>query len=231
MDALADRLKVIEEVGADPPVVHLSADGDAAPGGVWRTGDDCYRVLAEACPPGTRTLETGVGISTVLFARWQARHTAVVPWQGEVDRCRSYFASRGIADEVTFVVGRSDEVLPALPREEIDVFLIDGSHGFPAPVIDWYYGASRLRRGGLLVVDDVQLATVSRSLVWYLDLDPRWTRVAGTGKWSAWRRESEGPLDEDWTQQTFVGSPHRGWRGRVTGAARQVARRVARRSR
>ena len=67
---------------------------------------------------------------------------------------------------------------------------------------------------------------MSRSLVWYLDLDPRWTRVAGTAKWSAWRRESEGPLDEDWTQQTFVGSPHRGWRGRVTGAARQVARRV-----
>jgi hypothetical protein len=43
---------------------------------------------------------------------------------------------------------------------ELDLVFIDGSHGYPLPVIDWFYGAGLFRRGGVVVLDDVQLPQV-----------------------------------------------------------------------
>ena len=48
-----------------------------------------------------------------------------------------------------------------LPPEPLDFVLIDGGHGFPTPMLDWFYGAGRLRRGGVAVFDDVQLPAVA----------------------------------------------------------------------
>src|SRR3954468_15013965 len=135
-----DRLTLIERVIADKPPVHDFEEAHFAPGGVWDTDRDCYRFLAEHCGEGDNTLETGLGISTVLFAAWGTHHTCVVPNQGEVDRCRAYCEARGIGiRSVDFQVGFSDEVLPALPPRELALLFIDGGHGFPAPIIDWYY--------------------------------------------------------------------------------------------
>ena len=97
---------------------------------------------------GGRTLETGCGISTVLFAMWAAEHVCVVPWPREADACREYLQQHGLPDHVTFEVGWSDEVLPRLSGPPLDLVLVDGGHGFPAPILDWYYAASRLREGG-----------------------------------------------------------------------------------
>jgi hypothetical protein len=41
----------------------------------------------------------------------------------------------------------------------LDIVLIDGAHAFPFPFLDWYFTASALKAGGLLVIDDVQIAT------------------------------------------------------------------------
>ncbi len=222
-----DRLAQIERLLRDPPQVHVYDDAPPAPGGVWSTDVDCYEFLARHCPPGTRTLETGLGTSTVLFALWGATHTCVINSKGEADRCRAYLESRSIPhDNVEFAIGDSDEVMPRLPGTEVDLFLIDGGHGYPLPVIDWYYGASRLRRGGIVVIDDLQLPQVSDALVAFLDRDPRWVPVARTRKWAAFRRESEGSLREEWTRQPFhaatAGTPV--WR-RAAAAARRALRR------
>ena len=56
------RRDVIEQVLADPPQVH-----PGAPSGVFRASGSCYEWLADVCRPGLRTLETGIGVSTVLF--------------------------------------------------------------------------------------------------------------------------------------------------------------------
>jgi hypothetical protein len=94
--------------------------------------------------------------------------------------------------------------LPAIEQAgtERDLVLIDGSHAFPLPMVDWLYGAATLRAGGILVVDDIDLPG-PRVLRTFLDQDPRWEALTGTQKWRAWRRLRGGTLSEDWTEQAF----------------------------
>ncbi len=92
---------------------------------------------------------------------------------------------------------------------ELDLVLIDGAHSFPIPVIDWFYGAGRLRRGGVVVFDDIDLPAVRILLDSYLELDDRWVSIAGTSKWRAYRRVSEGALAEHESHQMFFSVPER----------------------
>lgn len=195
---LAERREAIRTVLADPPLVHRQEQG------VWSTEESAYDFMATHAVPGTRSLETGLGVSTVLFATWGTEHTCIVPSQNEVDNCRRYLDERSISHERTqFVVASSTDVLPSMQRE-IDFFLIDGCHGWPAPIIDWFYGAALLRRGGMLLLDDTNLTSVSLGLSTFLRDDPRWSAVRRTAKWSAYRRDDSGSLTEEFSSQPFL---------------------------
>lgn len=206
MSALEPRLA---QILAEPPLVHgvYDADGTLTGHGVWHTDTSCYEVIAGSVHAGMRTLETGLGVSTALFAALATDHTCVTYGQDEVDRLLAYCAARDIDMQgVTFHVGDSARILPALDLADLDLVLIDGGHGFPFPVIDWYHGAGALRPGGLVVIDDLQLPAVA-IVSQFLDLDPRWSPVQRTDKWAAYRREAAGPLAEDWWQQPFLTGP------------------------
>ena len=216
----AERLAVVERILADPPVVHPMEAAEHPRMGVWATEPSCYRFLAERCPPGTRTLETGSGLSTVLFAALGAAHICCTAGQEEADRVIEHCRSRGIETSgLRFEVGSSHRTLPPLEAAgtELDLVLVDGSHAFPLPAVDWFYAASLLGPGGVLVVVDVNLPAV-RVLVRFLDQDPRWQRAAGTRKWRAWTRTRGGTLSEDWTEQAF----YRGTRDRLLAPWRKV---------
>ncbi len=189
------------------------------------TDRDCYALLAEHCPPRARTLETGLGISTVLFAMWGTEHICIVPDEDQVRRCLEHCRARGIGtDGVRFEIAPSDEALPRLAASQLDVVFVDGSHGFPAPIIDWYYAGGRLRRDGIIILDDVQLPHVRLGLLPFLDRDPRWGRLAATNKWVAYRKfVDEGSLGENWTNQRFLFSAGERW-----DTQRVRARRIAR---
>jgi hypothetical protein len=231
----ADRHAVVARVLADPPAVHPMAAGPGAPLGVWSTEPSCYRFIAGHCPPGARTLETGSGTSTVLLAALGAAHVCCTGGQEEADRILAHCAARGIdTSQLTFAVGSSHRTLPPLEAvgDERDLVLVDGSHAFPLPVVDWFYAAALLRRDGILVVDDVDLPAV-RVLCRFLDLDPRWDPVGGTRKWRAWARRSSGTLSEDWTEQPFYRHPSdrlahglRWARGRARAALRGADQRA-----
>jgi len=202
METAHDRLAAVDRVLNDLPSIHPKA-----PGEVWSTSTDCYRFVAEHCPPGARTLETGLGVSTVLFALWGAEHRCIVPEPRQVARCIEYCRTHEIAlDRVRFEVGFSWELLPTLEIGDLDLYLIDGGHAFPDPVIDWFYGAKWLRSGGLLIIDDLQMPAVVQ-LSWFLDNDPRWTNLARTEKWAAYRREGQWRMGEPATRQPFFTSP------------------------
>jgi predicted O-methyltransferase YrrM len=217
-------LGLVDEILADPPVVHPMEAGPAPRMGVWATEPSCYRFLAERCRPGTRTLETGSGLSTVLFAALGAEHICCTAGQEEADRVLAHCTSRGIpTDHLRFEVGSSSRTLPALEAAGTtrDLVLIDGSHAFPLPAIDWFYGAALLERGGVLVVDDLRLPAV-RVLTRFLDQDPRWQHVGGTRKWRAWERQTSGTLSEDWTEQSFYRTP----KDRLLAPVRRVVGKV-----
>jgi hypothetical protein len=77
---------------------------------------------------------------------------------------------------LTFVVGRSQEVLPTLRIEPVDLVLIDGQHAFPIPFLDWYYCNQPLRISGNLIVDDTQIWT-GWVLSKFLSTEPEWRRL------------------------------------------------------
>lgn len=227
----ADRLAIVDRLLGDLPRVHAMDLSDDPPLGLWATDPACYQVLAEHCPPGTRSLETGSGLSTLLFAALGATHTYVTPLPAEAHRIEDYCRSRGIdTGSLTLVVGRSEDVLPTLDPTPLDLVLIDGCHGFPAPILDWFYAAARLRRQGILVVDDVHLPAVA-SLVGVLDRDPRWTVLRRSRKWVAYRRVDDGPLGQDWFEQPFLRLPgllcDAGLARRVLGRARRALARFS----
>jgi hypothetical protein len=223
-----DRRSIVERVWSDPPLVHDWHEGDQTVG-VWKTDRACYDLIADRCAPGDATLETGIGLSTALFAALGARHTCVAPLQSEADRLLQHCEERGIpTEDLNLVAAFSDDVLPTIDLGELAVVFIDGGHGFPVPMLDWYYGARHLREGGVCVVDDLRLH-VPAILAQFLDMDPSWRRVARTAKWGAWERLNDGDLRADHWQQRFItgfAATTPGRKGIAVRRARRVAGRI-----
>ena len=110
---------------------------------------------------GWATLETGAGASTLVFAAAGASHEAVTPDPDEEARIRHDCAAREIdAGGVTFRVGPSHEVLARWEPRPLDLVLVDGAHGFPYPILDWWHLAPHLKVGGTLLLDDAYLPAV-----------------------------------------------------------------------
>lgn len=162
------------------------------------------RYLDRVLVPGAKTLETGAGVSTLVFAMNQAEHTVVVPDPGQAERILKWGKSNGLSmNNLRFELKRSEEVLPTLDITDLDVVLIDGAHGFPSPFLDWYYAARHLRVGGVVVVDDTQIWTgaVLRDFLddshdWVIEREVRF-------EFAAARRESFA-RSEEWHYQPYV---------------------------
>lgn len=185
----------------EAPPFHEDANGAPIS---WGLPPDVLKYLGEAARRGSRTLETGAGLSTVVLAATGAQHTCVVPDAKQVQRIRDYCASQGIAlGAVQFEIGPSEAILPTLSLGELDLVLIDGRHGFPAPFIDFFYTARALKVGGLMVVDDTQLWT-GRTLRDFLAEEAEWTRERDFAKTVVFRRVRAGGEAKEWNEQPFV---------------------------
>ena len=193
-----DARHAIAMMSADPPSVH-----DNAPQGVWAAANDCLEFLAATLTPGQRTLETGCGATTIVFAATGAQHAAVFLDESEGLAVQEWCEARNISTaNIAFHPGSSSETLPRLELGDLDLVMVDGCHGFPFPQLDWYYAASHLVKGGTLIVDDTHLAA-PYELRRYLEHDPRWERIHVGTQWVAFRRLGSGSLDEEWMSQQF----------------------------
>jgi predicted O-methyltransferase YrrM len=191
----------VAQLIADPPKLH-SAGGALT--SRWKLQDADLRYLDQILRPGMRTLETGAGISTVVFALKGAEHTCIVPDQELVNRIKGFCSESAISlGKVEFVVDRSEDALPRLTRRDYDFALIDGRHGFPAPFIDCYYAAGLLKIGGLLMVDDLHIWTVDL-LVQYLRSDENWRPARETWHTATFVKQNDDALRSEWTRQRFV---------------------------
>lgn len=187
-----------------------------------QASDEVLRLLDRTVRPGMRTLETGAGMSTIVFAARGAEHTCVTPAGGEVERIRAWCGGHGVdLARTTFHTERSETVLPRLEPTPLDVVLVDGGHGFPTPFIDWFYVAERLRIGGTLVVDDVHLWT-GAVLRDFLAAEPAWTlRDEFAERAAVFEKVADVPALPEWTHQPYVVR-----RSRVAGTPGRVVRRA-----
>ncbi len=221
-------LMTLDDLLDSPPLVHQRGQR------VWALDEDTLRYLDGLLGGTERTIETGLGLSTVLFATRAAHHVCVTPSKDQVDRLRSYCDSQGVdLSAVTFLVNRSQDALPTLARRlpsgvapRFDVALIDGGHGFPVPFLDWYYLAERLQTGGILVVDDTQIWTGAVLRDFLLE-EPGWREEQRFACSSVFRLLK--PFDPtDWTRQpwTLRRSRWSGRRARVHLKLRKLVRRL-----
>jgi precorrin-6B methylase 2 len=185
----------------------------AAPPGLHGAGDEYWGLawaalewLERNVEPGMATLETGAGSSTIVFAARGATHVAVTPDPAEEERIRSACEALGIdAAGVRFLLGSSHEVLPAWDGGPLDLALIDGAHGFPYPILDWWYLARHVRVGGRLVIDDAYMPAVG-AVVDALRASRAWAVEEAVGQRTVVvRKLADEPPDFDWHGERIGG--------------------------
>ena len=95
------------------------------------------------------TLETGAGASAIDLRRRVAHHEAITPDAEEERRIRSACAKRpeSTTHRLTFPPRHARKTFFLdLSGPSLDLVLVDGAHGFPYPILDWWYlapGGSR----------------------------------------------------------------------------------------
>ncbi len=216
---------LLETVIANPPQVHqgdAEVSNDDSLKGSWLTGtmrlavelnsSGCYGIAGEVArflhreiSEGARTLETGSGLSTIIFALRKSHHTVVTPSQHEAGAILEYARANQIGMErVDFVIEPSETYLPRCTLRNLDLVLIDGKHAVPWPFIDWFYTADRLKVGGMCVIDDIHLES-ALPLVNFLKEDPRWQFVWELPRRSiVFRKLTASVHNVSWHQQPYI---------------------------
>jgi hypothetical protein len=159
-----------------------------------------------------RTLETGAGASTIVFAAGGAKHTAISPAPDEHERIQAWAGDHGVSmDDVTFVAESSDTALTRdLGLEPLDLALIDGAHLFPFPAIDWFYAAKHLKVGGILVLDDAYLPSVA-AVGRFLNTSSSWEYQGPVSYRTTWFRKLDDEVGTDSVGARFDRFPRYGY--------------------
>ncbi len=200
-DQLAASKTSLWSLLENPPMFHRDESGKPI---LYALGNEVLHMMAEHINPSSRTLETGAGLTTVLFALKGACHTCIVPDQELVDRIKGYCDQHQISiDRIDFRISRSENLLPYLQVTDLDMVLIDGGHGFPVPIIDWYFTVEKLKIGGQLIIDDTHLWT-GRILKEFLLCEPEWELVQEWQKTAVFKKLKDGSQLKEWGGQPYT---------------------------
>ena len=193
--------ELVETLCADPPKLFQRKDGTCVS---FSVSSSLLTHLDSVLKPEMRTLETGAGVSTVLFAAKGTQHIAIAPSEPLWKNIAAYCGEQDISVAgVRFEAACSETFLPSLETEPLDLILIDGRHAFPTPFIDWYYAERHLKVGGLLVLDDTHLWPPC-ILSAFLEEEPGWTRLDTLERRSTiFQKTAEGSHLKLWQDQPF----------------------------
>ena len=202
----------VRQLAEAPPKLHRPKDlkpGDdpAAEDGLvstWGIQASFLELLLELVRPGSFTLETGSGLSTVCFAIIGSNHICISPFAKEHNRIIRYCNEQQIStDRIRFVAMKSSLALPPLETagQKLDFALVDGSHTFPQPIIDYHYVNECLKVGGILALDDLNISSVGL-LHEFLITEPSYEFVKFDGyKTGVYRKIAETNYPGGWQDQ------------------------------
>lgn len=188
----------------------------------YTIGKAVLEFMAENVKSYHVSIETGCGCSTVMFSQLSSHHTCINPDKTSNQMVRDYLTCNNlITDKLSFIEESSEYALPALVIDNgIDIALIDGSHSFPIPMIDFYYIDRLLKCNSLLLLDNVEINTV-RILDEYLKSEPAYRlettfnqgamcciyRKLSSKRTMGWLRQNINLVELNWfnpTKLTFV---------------------------
>jgi hypothetical protein len=169
------------------------------------------RRLEELMPQKMKaTAETGCGKSTILFSNLSSSHTVFcIDDTKEKDNSSINFFKKCPLTKlkgVELVLGPTQVTLPQYKKyKSYDAVLIDGPHGFPFPELEYYYFYPRMKPGGILIIDDVHIATIGR-LADFINEDPMFEFVELVSTTAVFQRTDAptfNPLGDGWWEQNF----------------------------
>jgi hypothetical protein len=194
----------VEELLADPPKLHSPSSRPAELTNLWKLSDEELLFISRHVDTSSKTLETGAGCSTILFAMLGSRHTCIVPDRPLVDRILAFCNEKQIPTaNLNFTVDISERALPQLNERDFDLALIDGRHGFPQPFLDWYYAAELLKLGGYVIIDDLHIWTCE-VLMNFLLAEEDWKLVEESLGGCVFQKLGNSSHNKEWARQRFM---------------------------
>ncbi len=203
-----------EEYLQDIPALH-TWDG----GKTWNSGGfnaDQLRVfnnlVARVGGHRAAVLETGAGNSTLCFL--YAKPASLISIAPDADLFRRILTScqtHGVdSSPLEYHVDRSEWLLPKLAeacrngKPKIDLALIDGGHGWPTVFVDFCYVNIMVRKGGIIVIDDLQLHSIKELGRFLRKQESSFTQVEDIGKALAFRKDTDDQFLPEWNQEAYI---------------------------
>jgi Methyltransferase domain len=153
-----------------------------------------------------RSAETGTGKTTLLLSNLSRDHTVFTKDDaGDGDSLERVQSSPLLnAETVSFEIGPTQRTLLAYDFDEpIELAYLDGPHAYPFPELEYWALYPHVATGGLLVIDDIQIRTIS-NLFAFLRADAMWDLVDVVDDTAFFARSSAPALDpfgEGWWRQ------------------------------
>jgi len=188
---------------SSPPKVHnWDTSGELTSTGLPK---EIFEFMDNVLTSESRSIETGIGISTALFALKAGKHICVAPDDNEIARLKDYAERNSISiANITFLCKKSYEVWFDLKDNTWDFILIDGLHGFPTPFMDWYFLSQGLAENGYLVIDDTHIST-GKILKEFLLGEDSWKAVAPfSGKTAIFQKVKEFDYNKEFIYQPYI---------------------------
>ena len=147
---------------------------------------DAHVVIEIGLAYGSSALAIGEGLcwtgatetSHIIIDPFQATSYENVGWEA--------LKAAGVADRCTLIEEPSSIALARLVADGFtaDAAFVDGSHRFHEVFVDLYFLRKLVRPGGLIVLDDAELPSVSSALR-YFDMNLGWKSVSIDGRLAA----------------------------------------------
>jgi hypothetical protein len=199
---------------ADVPLLHSWDDGKT-----WNAGGfgppmlKLLKKTLETHSPVSEPViaETGAGNTTILFLLMGSKRVySIAPDTALKDRILAYCAQNGIdTSALRYSADRSENTLPELVTRlraestQLDIALMDGGHGWPTVFVDFCYLNAMLKKGGLLIVDDLQIYAVNEFARW-LSMQSQYSLVGDLKKTLVWRKEVADEFFRDFGSQPYI---------------------------
>ncbi len=196
---------------ANADMLTLALDWACSQAGWWHDSGNLNPAVLKAIANhaieiGAReTAETGCGLSTIVMSAFADSHTCFTVAAGNsLERVQG--APHLRHGRVNFIIGPSQLTLPRHSfTRPLDLVLIDGPHGFPFAHMEYFYFYQRIRKGGVLVVDDIHIPTI-RQMYDVLRDDKMWAHVEDVLTTAFFRRTDApmfDPYGDGWDKQQF----------------------------
>ncbi len=203
------------------PLLHTWDDGTT-----WNTGGfssaqlrKIHAIITEHFGDrSVKIIETGAGNSTITFLYLSPEQlVSVAPAESLRDRIVAFCDQAGVdTSRLSFRVARSELELAKMvlgsekpgwgappDRPRFDVALIDGSHGWPAVFVDFCYLNLMLRKGSLLLIDDIQIYAVAE-LARLLRQQPGFALRHDLVKLQVWEKLDDQPFLPDHSREPYI---------------------------